>query len=53
MTGGIASATVGSSAPTASALAGNNSHDGSLKGKSTKTSTRWSGLFSSNYKVRL
>ena len=30
---------------------GSGSHDGSLKGKGTKTSTRWSGLFSSSYKV--
>lgn len=29
------------------------SHEGSLKGKSSKTSTRWSGLFSSNYKVNV
>jgi len=27
------------------------SHDGSLKGKGTKTTTRWSGLFGSTYKV--
>lgn len=31
---------------------GGGSHDGSLKGKSAKPSTRWSGLFGSTYKVR-
>ncbi len=33
-------------------LGSGGSHEGSLKGKGTKATTRWSGLFGSTYKVR-
>lgn len=32
-------------------LASSGSHEGSLKGKGVKATTRWSGLFGSTYKV--
>jgi len=44
-------ATLGVATPKIDGPGGSGSHDGSLKGKGTKTSTRWSGLFSSSYKV--
>ena len=34
-------------------LGSGGSHEGSLKGKGAKATTRWSGLFGSTYKVRL
>lgn len=37
----------------AMSLVSSGSHEGSLKGKGTKTTTRWSGLFGSTYKVRI
>lgn len=49
---GSGSSLTGSAVTGISAAAGG-SHDGSLKGKGTKTTTRWSGLFGSTYKVTI